>query len=101
MEGVEVRPHPAGLPQEVDVNIVDTIRYEIPHTAIRQLSQVIGKSESTTRSAVAATVPSLLTTFSTRASTESGMQLLAGAIEKFNPNLLNEPADVVAAQGVE
>jgi len=83
------------------VNLVDTIRNQIPASAIRQLSQVVGKSDSTTRSAVAATVPSLLFSFSRMASTESGMQMLQGALEKFNPKMLNGTAEAVSVQGVE
>jgi hypothetical protein len=83
------------------VNIVDVIRDQIPGPAISQLSQLIGKSESTTGSAVAATVPSLLAAFSKMASTESGMQMFEPALEKFNPQVLRERPETLADKGTD
>src|SRR6185436_12113430 len=74
---------------------------QIPGSAIRQLSQITGRSESMTRSAVAAAVPSLLAMFSKMASNESGLQMLEGTLEKFNPKALNEPVDRVSEQGAQ
>jgi hypothetical protein len=87
------------------MNIVEIIKVYVSGPVLTQLSSLIGTTESTTRSAVGATVPSLLSSFSSLASTPSGGQKLIGALQRFDPRSgpaaawLNERPDILAERG--
>jgi len=87
------------------MNIVEILKIYVSGPVLTQLSLLIGTNESTARSAVSATVPSLLSSFTSLAGTPSGGQKLIGALERFDPRTgpaaswLNERPDILAERG--
>ena len=87
------------------MNIVEILKIYVSGPVLTQLSLLIGTNESTARAAVSATVPSLLSSFTSLAATPSGGQKLIGALERFDPRTgpaaswLNERPDVLAERG--
>jgi hypothetical protein len=87
------------------MNIVEIIKIYVSGPVLTQLSLLMGTSEKTARSAVSATVPSLISSFASLAATPSGGQKLIGAVERFDPRSgpasgwLNERPDILAERG--
>src|SRR5262245_58005948 len=87
------------------MNIVEIVKIYVSGPVLTQVSLLIGTSESTARPAVATTVQSLLSSFSSLAATPSGGQKLIGAIERFDPRTgpaaawLNERPDILSERG--
>jgi Bacterial protein of unknown function (DUF937) len=71
------------------MNLVDTITNELSNGGLRQLSSLLGAGESTTRTAVQAAVPALLSGLSNVASSPGGAQKLVAALSKFDGGALD------------
>jgi hypothetical protein len=84
------------------MNLVDVIKNQFSDGAVHQLSTLLGAGESTTRNAIEAAVPALLSGLSSVASNPKGAQKLASALGKFDgatpSNLGNGLADDPGSQ---
>jgi hypothetical protein len=65
------------------MNLVDVVKNQLSNGAVHQLSALLGAGESTTRTAVEAAVPALLSGLSNLASNPAGAQKLTSALGKF------------------
>jgi hypothetical protein len=87
------------------MNIVEIIKIYVSGPVLTQLSLLMGTGENTARSAVSATVPGLISSFASLASSPGGGQKLIGAVERFDPRTgpasswLNERPDILAERG--
>jgi hypothetical protein len=65
------------------MNIVESVKEQLSGEALNRLSSFLGENEATTRSAVGATVPSLLSALAGLTNTSEGARRLASALSNF------------------
>src|SRR5262249_12575676 len=88
------------------MNVVNLIESQLSDEVISKLASLVGASENSTRSAVGAAVPSLLSALGNMVSAPGGAQKLLSALEKFDAgslgnltNMLGDNPGSVLARG--
>jgi hypothetical protein len=80
------------------MNLVEYIKDQLPTGLSDPLASLLGMGEGTTRSAIAAAVPALLSALSSVASTGSGAQKLASALGNLGGASMDNMAEKLANQ---
>jgi hypothetical protein len=78
------------------MNLVEQVKNQISGAMMNQLSSLIGANEGTTRTAVSAAVPALLSALSNVASSPGGVQKLLPALEKFDSGSLGNLGNMLS-----
>jgi hypothetical protein len=77
------------------MNLVDSIKEQFSGEGLNRLSSYLGENEATTRAAVGATVPSLLSALAGLTNTSDGARRLASALSSFQAGSAARPGQVV------